>query len=475
MDLMDLTAAELVRLLAAREVSSRELTEAHLARIDERNPAINAIVTVEAEAAMAAAGRADEAAVRGAALGTLHGLPMTHKDTHMVAGMRSTNGSPLFANHIPQDDDLIIARLRAAGVVATGKSNVPEFGAGSHTFNEVFGTTTNPYAPSLSAGGSSGGVTAAVAARIQPLGDGSDMGGSLRIPASFCNVVGFRPSLGVIPVPTPVNAWGWIVRTGPVARTVEDVALFMSAVTGPAEELQLQAPVQAADFAWNTPDDMRGVRVGFTRDFGLGVPVEQEVLDVFDAQLAVFESLGAIVEEASIDFREADRVFGNTRALEFAGGVGPQVERHRELVKPEVIWNVEKGWALDAREILATRAAGTRLQQAVRSYFRKYDLLIAPTSQVLPFDASLRYPRTVRGVASETYLDWMRSACLLSATGLPVIAVPAGFSSGLPVGIQMAANHHRDPQLLRWAACYEAATNKATIPPEASLHTASAG
>jgi len=471
MELMDLTAAELVRLLGTREVSSRELTEAHLARIEEHNPAINAIVTVDAEAALAAADKADEEAARGGSLGPLHGLPMTHKDTHMVAGMRSTNGSPVFADHVPARDDLIIARLRAAGVVPTGKSNVPEFGAGSHTFNEVFGTTTNPYAPTLSAGGSSGGVSAAVAARIQPLGDGSDMGGSLRIPASFCNVVGFRPSLGVIPMPSPVNAWAWIVRTGPIARTVEDIALFMSAVAGPSEELQLQAPAQATDFTLQTSADLRGVRVGFTRDFGLGVPVEQEVLDVFDAQLAVFESLGAVVEESTIDFREADRVFGNTRALEFAGGIGPVVEQHRELVKPEVIWNVEKGWALDVREILATRAAGTRLQQAVRAYFRNYDLLVSPTAQVLPFDATLRYPQSIRGVASETYLDWMRSACLLSATGLPAISMPAGFSAGLPVGIQIAANHHRDPQLLRWAACYEAATNHAQIPPAAILQT----
>lgn len=469
MHLMDLTATELVRLLATREVSSRELTEAHLERIEERNPIINAIVTVDAEYALDAAENADQATLREEARGVLHGLPMTHKDTHMVAGMRSTNGSLVFANHVPDEDDLVIARLRAAGVVATGKSNVPEFGAGSHTFNEVFGITTNPYSPDRSAGGSSGGVAAAVASRIQPLGDGSDMGGSLRIPASFCNVVGFRPSLGVIPMVSPVNAWGWIVRTGPMARTVGDVALFMSAIAGPSEELQMQAPVRADDFRRPAPDNLRGVRVGFTRDFGLGIPVEQEVLDVFDAQLAVFEQLGAEVEEAMIDFREADRVFANTRALEFAGALGPVVEQHRDLVKPEVIWNVEKGWALDAREILATRAAGTRLQKAVRSYFRDYDLMIAPTAQVLPFDASLRFPQSVRGVASETYLDWMRSACVLSATGLPVIAVPAGFSSGLPVGIQIAANHNRDADLLGWAACYEAATRHADVLPAIAL------
>lgn len=468
-DLHEMSATELVALMASGELSSREATRAHLDRIDAVNGPINAIVTVDADGAMQRAAEADRRFAEAGPSGALHGLPMTHKDTHQVAGMLSTNGSPAFAEHVPDRDDLIVARLRAAGVVATGKSNVPEFGAGSHTFNEVFGTTTNPYAPTRSAGGSSGGLAAALAARIQPLGEGSDMGGSVRIPASFCNVFGLRPSLGVIPMPSERNAWAWLGRVGPMARTVEDIELFMRAASGPAAELQLQAPLEASAFGGEAPADLRGVRIGVSRDFGLGVPVEAPMLAALDRAVAVFESLGATVEEATIDLSEADRVFGDTRAIDFATGLGSLVDSRPELVKPEVIWNVEKGWALDARSLIETTAAATRLQEQVRAFFDSYDLFLTPGAQVLPFDAELRYPGDVAGVASRTYLDWMRSACLLSATGLPTLAMPAGFSdSGLPTGVQLSAFHYRDPQLLRVARVFEAATGYARTAPDVS-------
>ncbi|MBG6084838.1 amidase [Zhihengliuella flava] len=466
-DLLEQSATELTALLAAGEVSSRELTQAQLDRIAAVNPSLNAIVTVDEEGAMERAHAADQALTRGGPTGPLHGLPMTHKDTHLVAGMRSTNGSPALADHMPGRDDVIVARLRAAGVVATGKSNVPEFGAGSHTFNEVFGTTVNPYAPTRSAGGSSGGLAAALAARIQPLGEGSDMGGSVRIPASFCNVFGFRPSVGVIPMPSDRNAWAWLGRVGPMARSVEDLELFMRATAGPAPELQLQAPLDAAAFGGPAPEDLRGVRIGVSYDFGLGVPVEAPMLEALDRTIATFEALGATVEQASPDLGEADRVFGNTRAFDFANSLGSLVDSRPELVKPEVIWNVEKGWALSAREIMETTAAATRLQAKVRTYFASYDYFLSPGAQVLPFDATLRYPQQVAGVESQTYLDWMRSACLISATGLPTVAMPAGFSaSGLPTGVQLTGYHYRDPQLLRVARCYEEATGYARRAPE---------
>lgn len=469
-ELLEASATELVRRLAAGELSSRELTRTHLDHLAAVNPSLEAIVTVDAEGAMARAEAADRQFAASGPAGPLHGLPMTHKDTHMVAGMRSTNGSPVFADHVPETDDLVIARLRAAGVVATGKSNVPEFGAGSHTFNEVFGTTVNPHDRTRSAGGSSGGLAAALAARIQPLGEGSDMGGSVRIPASFCNVLGLRPSLGLIPMPSEANAWAWLGRSGPMARRVEDLELFMRAVSGSAPELQLQAPIRAADFGGAAPEDLRGVRIGVTRDFGLDVPVEPEMLAALDRAVVALEELGATVEEATIDLHEADQVFGDTRAIDFAAGLGPLVETRPELVKPEVIWNVEKGWALDARDLIATTAAATRLQRRVREYFSAYDLLLSPGAQVEPFDARLRWPQEVAGVAAETYLDWMRSACLLSATGLPTLAMPAGFTAaGLPAGVQLTAFHHCDPQLLRWARVYEAATRWADrLPAELS-------
>jgi amidase len=372
--------------------------------------------------------------------------------------MRTTQGSPVLKDEVPDEDDLIVARLRAAGVVATGKTNVPEFGAGSHTFNEVFGTTTNPYAPALSAGGSSGGVAAAIAAGIQPLGEGSDMGGSLRIPASFCNVVGFRPSYGVIPMPARENAWAWLGRTGPMAREVSDIALFMSAVAGPSPLLPTPAPLGAGAFAGPLAGDLRGVRIGWSEDFGIGIPVEPGVLEVLRRQLRVFEEAGAVVEEAVPDFSEADMVFQAARATDFAAGLGPLVRAHRELIKPEVVWNVELGWSLSAEDLIEATAARTRLEASVRRFFGRYDLFLSPAAQVLPFDASLRYPAAVNGVESRTYLDWMRSACVLSATGLPVLALPAGFTpDGLPVGFQLAGPAFSESRLLDAAYALERA------------------
>lgn len=463
----NLSAVELTAAIRNRELSAREALAAHLERIAEVNPVLNAVVTLDAEGAEKLAAQADEVTASGAELPPLHGLPMTHKDTNNTAGMRTTQGSLVLKDFVPDADDLIVARLKAAGVVSTGKSNVPEFGAGSHTFNDLFGTTTNPYAPTLSAGGSSGGVAAVVGSRVQSIGDGSDMGGSLRIPASFCNIVGFRPSQAVIPMPSGHNAYAWLGRTGPMARTVGDIALFMSVTAGSDSRVPYPQGLDPAVFRSRLETDMSGVRIGWSRDFGIGVPVEPEVLDHLERQLAVFEELGAVVEEATPDFRDADLVFGNTRALDFAAGLGTLVEQHGELIKPEVRWNVAKGFALTAQDIIATNAARTRLERSVQEFFGRYDLFASPCAQVLPFDASLRYPQEVAGVRSETYLDWMRSACLLSATGLPVLSVPAGFSSsGLPIGLQLASNHYTDMQLLRWGRAFEQQTGYAAVVPD---------
>jgi amidase len=476
----ELSAVELSAAIRDKKVSAREALADHLERISEVNPAINAVVTLDPEGAQALALRADQLTASGAALPPLHGLPMTHKDTNNTAGMRTTQGSLALRDFVPAADDLIIARLKAAGVVSTGKSNVPEFGAGSHTFNDLFGTTTNPYAPALSSGGSSGGVAAVVAARVQSIGDGSDMGGSLRIPASFCNVVGFRPSTAVIPMPSDANAYAWLGRTGPMARSVEDIALFMSVTAGKDPRVPHPTGLDPEVFRASLETDMRGVRIGWSRDFGIGVPVEAEILEHLERQLAVYEGLGAVVEEATPDFSEADLVFGNTRALDFAAGLGPILERAGDVIKPEVHWNVEKGFALTARDLIETAAARSRLELSVQDFFGRYDLFASPCAQVLPFDATLRYPSDIAGVPSETYLDWMRSACLLSATGLPVLSVPAGFSStGLPIGLQLATNHYADMQLLRYGRAFEQQTGYAAVAPvmtaeAAPLTTASA-
>lgn len=371
----------------------------------------------------------------------------------------------MFENHVPEHDDLLIARLAAAGVIRTGKTNVPEFGAGSHSFNEVFGTTTNPYDPTRSAGGSSGGVAAVVAARIQPLGDGSDMGGSLRIPAAFCNVFGFRPSHGVIPEEGGPNAYTWLTRSGPIARTVEDLALFLQATAGPAM-LPNASHIPATAFRSPLPN-LAGVRIGYSFDFGVNLPVEPEIISVLESQLQVFEDAGAKLEEATIDFRDADETFDTFRAFDFATRLGPLLEQHKDTIKHEVIWNTQRGLNLDAAALISAFASRTRLEVAVHKFFSSFDAFLSPATQVLPFDANWRWPHDIAGDHAENYLSWMRSAWLLSATGLPVLAMPGGFSqSGLPVGWQLAAAHHNDVRLLDWAAAYEQASGTATHAPE---------
>ncbi len=471
-----LSARELAAAVRARTVSAREVLDAHFARIDAVNPAVNAVVTQVREQAYAAAARADEltAATPAAELPPLHGVPMTHKDTHATAGIRTTSGSPVFAEHVPEHDDLIVARFTAAGVISTGKNNVPEFAAGSHSFNEVFGTTHNPWALDRSAGGSSGGAAAAIASRIQPLGDGSDMGGSLRNPAAFCGIAGFRPSAGVVPSAPAGNAWAWLGRSGPLARSVDDLALAMSVLAGPDPRIPLDCPAPRTGFralaAEDPPDPgarpLAGVRIGLSADFGLGVPVEPEIVEVLVAQARVFEELGAVVEEAVPDLRDADEVFDVTRAFDMAVNLREVVAEHRELVKPEIVWNVEKGLALTAEQLMDAALARTRLHEAVRAFFGRWDVLLTPTSQVLPFPSAERWPRTVAGMPMQTYVEWMRSASLISATGCPAVSVPGGFSpGGLPVGLQLVAAHGRDVELLRTARAYDHATRHADAAP----------
>lgn len=474
MSLLDRTARDLAAAVRRREVSARELLEAHFARIDEVNPLVNAVVTQVRERAYAEAAAADARTMASEPheLPPLHGIPMTHKDTHATAGVRTTSGSPVFAAHVPWEDALVVARFRAAGVVTTGKNNVPEFAAGSHTVNPLFGATRNPYDRRRSAGGSSGGLGAALATRIQPLGDGSDMGGSLRNPAAFGNVVGFRPSHGVVPVAPAADVRAWLARTGPMARTVEDIALAMSVLAGPDPRVPVPCPVSRSQFAalLDEPAEerpLRGLRVALTTDFGLDVPVEPEIVDVVRGQMRVFERLGAEVVQACPELRDADEVFDVTRAFDMALGLRGVVAEHRDDVKPDVVWNVERGLALTAADLMSALEARARLDAAVAGFFADVDVLITPTTQVLPFPVEETYPRQVAGVPMRTYIEWMRSVCLVSATGCPAISVPAGFGpSRLPVGMQLVAAHGRDVTLLRVARAYTEATRHGERTPD---------
>ncbi|MGC2942084.1 MULTISPECIES: amidase family protein [unclassified Brevibacterium] len=457
---------ELAAQIAAKEVSAREALQVHLDRIDEVNPALNAVVTRDDEAAFAQAEAADAAAARDESFGPLHGVPMTHKDTHDTAGMRTTWGSPLMADHMPESDALIVARLRAAGITTTGKTNVPEFAAGSHTFNELFGTTVNPYDRTKSASGSSGGVGAVLAAGIQASGDGSDMGGSLRSPASFNNVVGLRPSNGRIPHVPPGNPYAWLSQSGFMARTVSDVALLMSVAAGPHASAPGSTPdpgglFDLPEFALGADrsPDLTGLRVGFNPDLGGLLPIETEVAEIVASTAPVFSDLGAHVDAQIPNLTDADEVFNVRRALDFVSSWGGLYEAHPDMIKESVRWNIRMGLDLTGAEVASAESARSRLHSEIDRYFTGHDVLVLTTCQVLPFDAGIEYPTQINGVQLSSYLDWMRALCLISATGCPAISVPAGFSeSGLPVGVQIVAKPGADVELLRVAHAFEAAT-----------------
>lgn len=457
-DLCFRTALDLGRLLRTRELSARELLEAHLARIERVNPAVNAIVTLVADRAREAAERADERIAAGEELGPLHGLPIAHKDTHNTAGIRTTHGSPL-ADGVPDQDDLLIERIRAAGAITIGKTNVPEFGAGSHTFNPIFGATHNPYDLGRSAGGSSGGAAAALASGMIPIADGSDTGGSLRNPASFCNVVGLRPSPGRVPGWPAATAWGTLAVKGPMARTVADTALLLSAIAGPDARSPIALEEPGARFARPLDRDLTGLRVGWSPDLGGLVPVEPEVAAAVESAVEVFDDLGCVVERACPDLTEAEEVFRTLRASMFEVAFGTLMDRHPDGLKQTIRENTEEGRKLSGPDVARAEMLHTQLYHRVREFFGRYDVLLLPVSQVLPFDVGIEYPTEVAGVAMDDYLDWMRSAYLISSTGSPALSVPAGFTpGGLPVGVQIVGPHRADFAVLQVGHAFEQAT-----------------
>lgn len=463
-----LSTRELAARIASGQVSAREALSDHLARIDSVNPALNAIVTRDDERAFERAERADEAYARGESLGLLHGVPLTHKESTDTAGLRTTRGSPLLVDNVPAEDALIIARLHAAGVITSGKSNVPEFTAGSHTFNPVFGTTVNPYDTTKSAAGSSGGAAAAIAAGIQASGDGSDMGGSLRTPGSFNNIVGMRPSNGRIPHTLPSDPWKWLAQPGFMARTVSDVALLMAAASGPApgapQAIREPGSVfERAEFSAPHGHEpgaaLASLRIGFSADLNGMIPVESAVAEVVGTAADVFAAAGAEIDDVLPDLRDADEVFRVVRALDFVSDYRDVVRDHREQVKDTVVWNTDLGLALTVDEIVSAEQARVRLQSAIESYFAHHDLLVLTSSQVAPFDARIEYPREIDGTFMHDYLEWMRAATIISATGCPAVSVPGGFTpEGLPIGVQLVAAPGKDVELLLAAQGFEELT-----------------
>ena len=455
---VDSTARAMAAAVRRREISARELLDLHLARIAERNPQLNAIVSLDEERARAGAAEADATTARGEALGPLHGLPFAFKDTHDVAGWRTTYGSPLFADHVPDTDDLVVARIRAAGVVPIGKTNVPEFAAGSHTFNTVFGTTLNPVDPTRSAGGSSGGAACALRTGMVPLADGSDMGGSLRNPASFCGVVGLRPSLGRVPSWPTDNLWETTGTSGPLARNVGDVALLLSVIAGPDARVPTALADPGTAFAPPLAGDLRGLRVALSPDLGGLLEVDREVARVVEEAGARFAAAGADVEPAHPDLAEAEDTFRTLRAWLFQAGFGELLADHPDAFKRSLADNIRAGEALTGADVARAYAQRTALTERMRQFFGAYDVLVLPTSQVPPFPADQEYPAAINGRPMTTYLDWMRSAYVITVTGCPAISVPGGATpDGLPIGVQIVAPFGADRRLLEVAAAFEAA------------------
>jgi amidase len=453
-----LTATELARRIRAKDLSAREVMEAHFAQIDRVNPKVNAIVTLLPELAMAQAKQADEVLARGEEVGPLHGLPIAHKDMVPTKGIRTTYGSRIFKDYVPDHDGLIVERLKKAGAIAIGKTNTPEFGAGSQTFNEVFGATLNPYDTTKTCGGSSGGAAVALACRMLPIADGSDTGGSLRNPANFCNVVGFRPSPGRVPVwPTPLGWWGISVQ-GPMARTVQDTALTLSAIAGPDPRSPIALGEPGRLFARPLGRDFKGVRIAWSRDLG-GLPVDTRITAVLDGQRPVFEALGCVIDDATPDFSDADEIFQVWRAWRMELVYGEHVRNRRELVKDTVIWNVEAGMKLTGPQLGQAERKRTELYQRLRQFMETYDFLVLPVSQVPPFDVKQPYITEIDGIKMQTYIDWMKSCYYITVTGLPAISVPGGFTpEGLPVGIQIVGRHQDDFGVLQLAHAFEQAT-----------------
>lgn len=454
-DLIRKSARDLVRSLARREVSPLELIDASAERIAEVDPAVNALPTLCLDRARAAAERIMDDPPADPPPGYLYGMPVTVKDLSAVAGVRTTYGSPIHADNVPAASDFVVERMEAMGAVVIAKSNTPEFGAGSNTFNEVFGVTKNPWNTTTTCGGSSGGAAVSLATGEAWLAHGSDMGGSLRIPASYCSVVGLRPSPGRVPAGPGNLCFGNLGVQGPMGRDVGDCALLFDAQVGydPRDPLSLEAPDRMFVDAVDRPT--RPKRVAWSPNLGIS-PVDPEVASICYRATRRFEELGVAVEEACPDLSEARDIFQIERAVSFASDKEPTLRDHRDKLKPEVVWNIEKGLALTAADIGRTARARTAVYRRVARFFERYDILACPTVMAPPFDHSKRYLDQVNGVAFDNYVDWLMLTFLITVTCCPAISIPAGFtSSGLPVGLQLVAPLREEAKLLSASALLE--------------------
>jgi amidase len=459
-------AVDLATLLRNKKISAREVMQAHLKQIAKVNAKVNAIVTfVPEDQLMAQALAADESIARGKSTGALHGLPIAVKDLRETKGIRTTYGSPLYKDFIPTEDTLIVERQRKAGAIILGKTNVPELGMGSQTFNPIFGPTFNPYDISKTCGGSTGGGAVALACGMTPLADGSDTGGSLRNPASFCNVVGLRTSPGRVPVPKAKLAWGGLSVQGPMARTVSDCAFLLSVQAGTDNRSPISIMENPQQFLKPLNRDFKGVRIAFIKD--LGIPWEKEVKEAVDSQRKVFESLGCLVDEDEPDMTDANECFDSFRHWQYEVQYGDLSEESKEKLNEYARWHIMEGRKLTGPYLSRLEAKRSLLYRRVQQFLEKYEFMILPVSQVLPFDVNTPYPTQIDGVKMLTYIDWMRSSYYISVVGNPAISVPCAFSKrGLPIGLQIVGRHNADLSVLQMGFAFEQATSTGNQRPE---------
>jgi amidase len=409
--------------------------------------------------AIEAAAKADEMQARKEKLGPLHGLPVAHKDLLETRGIRTTFGSPLLKDNFPKDDDIVVERMRRAGAILVGKTNTPEFGSGSQTFNKVFGPTRNPYDLSKTCGGSSGGAAVALACGMTPVASGGDAGGSLRNPAAFCNIVGFRPSFGRVPNPKAAFAWLTLSTSGCLGRSVGDLALGLSTIAGPDSRAPFSIDEPGERLARPLDRRFKGVRVAWFKDLG-GLPFDARVRAVVDGHRKTFESLlGCIVEEAEPDFGPAEKSFPILRAWNSAHTHAKRLRDNPDAFKDTLKGEIEDGMRLTAEELGKAEAARGDLWRTFQAFLGKYEYFVLPTTQLPPFDVATEYPTEIAGVRLTSYIDWMKSCWYLSLTGNPAASVPGGFTSdGLPVGVQIVGRSKEDFSVLQIAHAFENAT-----------------
>ncbi|PZC50523.1 MAG: amidase [Chloroflexi bacterium] len=463
------TAAELIGRIRSREVSVLEVLDAHLKQIEDINPIVNAFCTLDEERAREYAKKLDHKLAHGTNPGPLYGLPIGIKDLSATKGIRTTKGSPIYANWIPDYDDLIVERFKKAGAIVIGKTNTPEFGAGSQTFNSVFGKTLNPYDLTKTCGGSSGGSAVSLACGMIPIASGSDLGGSLRNPAAWSNVVGMRTSIGRVPIyPTglPFNS---LSVAGPMARTVQDLSLQLSVVAGPDPRVPMSLPEAGEQFLNPLMTDFRGIKLAWSPDLG-GYPIDPTIIEQLEHQIKIFSDLGCEIENASPNLKDADEIFQTIRGYQFAFEHKSHLENHRDQLKKTVIWNTESGLKLLATDIAQAENKRAVLHKRIMEFMDEYDFLLCPVTSVWPFSIDQEYISEINGIPLNNYIEWMAPCYAITVSGLPAISIPAGFSKdGLPLGLQIVGKYREDFQVLQLASAFENATEFNSVRPRLSL------